>query len=154
MFNLVLVHPDIPHNAGAAGRLAVATGSRLHLIRPLGFSLDDKHVRRTGLDYWQDVEVNVWDTFDALRDAAGPDAGFWFLSTKAAHPVWKVAFRPGDYLVFGCETKGLPEAMVAGAGDRALRIPMKPGGVRSLNLSTAVAITLYEALRQQDPEWT
>ena len=153
MFNLVLVHPDIPHNAGAAGRLAVATGSRLHLIRPLGFSLDDKHVRRTGLDYWQDVEVKVWDDFDALRAAAAADAGFWYLSTKAGQSVWKVAFRPGDYLVFGCETKGLPEAMVAAAGDRALRIPMKPGGVRSLNLSTAAAITLYEALRQQDPEW-
>ncbi len=153
MFNLVLVHPDIPHNAGAAGRLAVATGSRLHLVRPLGFSLDDKHVRRTGLDYWQDVDVSVWDSMDALREAAAADAGFWFLSTKAAKSPWQVAFRPGDYLVFGCETKGLPEAMVAAAGDQALRIPMKPGGVRSLNLSTAVAITLYEALRQQDPEW-
>ena len=153
MFNLVLVHPDIPHNAGAAGRLAVATGSRLHLIRPLGFSLDDKHVRRTGLDYWQDVDVTVWDSLDSLRESADAGAGFWFLSTKAGRSHWEVAFRPGDYLVFGCETKGLPEPMVTAAGDHALRIPMKQGGVRSLNLSTAVAITLYEALRQCGPEW-
>ncbi|MBN8456352.1 MAG: tRNA (cytidine(34)-2'-O)-methyltransferase [Verrucomicrobia bacterium] len=153
MFNLVLVHPDIPHNAGAAGRLAVATGSRLHLIRPLGFSLDDKHVRRTGLDYWQDVDVTVWDSLESLRESADAAAGFWYLSTKAERSHWEVAFRPGDYLVFGCETKGLPEPMVAAAGDHALRIPMKLGGVRSLNLSTAVAITLYEALRQCGPEW-
>jgi tRNA (cytidine/uridine-2'-O-)-methyltransferase len=153
MFHIVLVSPDIPHNAGAAGRLAVATGATLHLIRPLGFSLDDKHVRRTGLDYWSQVELRVWDSFAELTAAADPAAGFWLLSTKARRSPWQAEFSPGDYLVFGSETRGLPEEMVAAAGERALCIPMKPGGIRSLNLSTAVGIVLYEAIRQQSPAW-
>lgn len=153
MFHIVLVEPEIPHNAGAAGRLALATDSTLHLVEPLGFSLEDKYVRRTGLDYWQDVKLRVWKSFDELRAEAGPEARFWFLSTKAACSPWQAEFLPGDYLVFGRETKGLPETLVAAAGEHALRIPMAPGGTRSLNLSTAVAIVLYEAVRQQAPEW-
>lgn len=151
MFNLVLVRPEIPHNAGAAGRLAVATGAVLHLVKPLGFSLDDKQVRRTGLDYWHRVELRVWESLDELCAAADPAASFWYLSTKAERTPWEVAFRPGDYLVFGSETRGLPESIVTQAGAAALRIPMKTDSVRSLNLSTAVAITLYEAIRQQHP---
>lgn len=153
MFHIVLIEPEIPHNAGAAGRLALATGSSLHLVEPLGFSLDDKHVRRTGLDYWKDVKLSVWKSFENLRAAAEADANFWFLSTKASHSPWQAKFSPGDYLVFGRETQGLPEEIVAAAGNQALRIPMAPGGTRSLNLSTAVAIVLYEAVRQQDPGW-
>ena len=153
MFHIVLVEPEIPHNAGAAGRLALATGSTLHLIEPLGFSLDDKHVRRTGLDYWQDVKLRVWKSLDELKAAAETGASFWYLSTKASGTPWKAAFKPGDYLVFGRETKGLPEDIVRAAGDHALRIPMEPGGTRSLNLSTAIAIVLYEAVRQQNPNW-
>jgi tRNA (cytidine/uridine-2'-O-)-methyltransferase len=153
MFHIVLLEPEIPHNAGAAGRLALATDSTLHLIEPLGFSLDDKHVRRTGLDYWHDVKLRVWKSLPDLQAAAGPDARFWYLSTKASQSPWSVSFNPGDYLVFGRETKGLPEEIIRDAGDRALRIPMAPGGTRSLNLSTAVAIVLYEAARQQQPEW-
>jgi tRNA (cytidine/uridine-2'-O-)-methyltransferase len=153
MFHIVLLEPEIPHNAGAAGRLALATGSVLHLIEPLGFSLDDKHVRRTGLDYWQDVELRVWRSLDELTAAAAADARLWFLSTKAARSVWSAPFRPGDYLVFGRETKGLPEELVHSAGGQALRIPMKSGGTRSLNLATAVAIVLFEAVRQQEPGW-
>jgi tRNA (cytidine/uridine-2'-O-)-methyltransferase len=153
MFHLVLVTPEIPHNAGAAGRLALATGAKLHLVRPLGFSLDDKHVRRTGLDYWPLVDLHVWDGFAELQAAADPTAGFWFLSTKAQKSPWQAAFKPGDYLVFGCETRGLPEAMLAAAGERTLCIPMRPGGTRSLNLATSVAIVLYEAVRQQAPAW-
>ena len=153
MFNIVLVEPEIPHNAGAAGRLALATDSTLHLVEPLGFSLDDKHVRRTGLDYWQDVRLRVWPGIDALRADAGPDARFWFLTTKATASPWNCAFRPGDYLVFGRETRGLPDELVRREAARALRIPMAPGGTRSLNLSTAIAITLYEACRQQQPDW-
>ncbi len=147
MMHVVLVEPEIPHNAGAAGRLALATGSRLHLVKPLGFSLDDKHVRRTGLDYWKEVDLRVWESFDELV-AADPDARFWLLSSKAGRQHWDAGFRDGDYLVFGCESRGLPEAMVHGAGERALTIPMRTGGTRSLNLSTAVAVVLYEALRQ------
>jgi len=153
MFHVVLVAPEIPHNAGAAGRLVLATGSVLHLVKPLGFSLEDKYVRRTGLDYWQDVDVRVWESLDELAAAAAPNSRFWYLSTKARSSPWSVAFQPGDYLVFGCETKGLPPEVVESAGDSALCIPMKPGSTRSLNLSTAVAITLYEAVRQQSPQW-
>jgi tRNA (cytidine/uridine-2'-O-)-methyltransferase len=153
MFHIVLIEPEIPHNAGAAGRLALATDSTLHLVEPLGFSLEDKYVRRTGLDYWQDVKLKTWKSFDNLRAAAGPAARFWYLSTKAASSPWQAEFQPGDYLVFGRETKGLPENLIAAAGDHALRIPMAPGGTRSLNLSTAIAIVLYEAVRQQEPEW-
>ena len=153
MFHIVLFEPEIPHNAGAAGRLALATDSTLHLVEPLGFSLEDKHVRRTGLDYWQDVKLQVWRSFDELVAAAEPNARFWYLSTKASATPWKATFKPGDFLVFGRETKGLPEQMILDAGDRSLRIPMAPGGTRSLNLSTAIAIVLYEAVRQQDPAW-
>ncbi len=153
MFHIVLVEPEIPHNAGAAGRLALATDSTLHLVEPLGFSLEDKYVRRTGLDYWQDVRLRVWKSFEKLQASAGDTARFWFLSTKASASPWQAEFRPGDYLVFGRETKGLPEELVAAAGTQALRIPMAPGGTRSLNLSTAIAIVLYEAARQQDPAW-
>jgi tRNA (cytidine/uridine-2'-O-)-methyltransferase len=153
MFHIVLIEPEIPHNAGAAGRLALATDSQLHLVEPLGFSLEDKYVRRTGLDYWQDVKLHVWKNFDELRAAATPSARFWFLSTKASSSPWQAKFQPGDYLVFGRETRGLPEDLIAAAGENALRIPMVPGGTRSLNLSTAIAIVLYEAARQQNPAW-
>lgn len=153
MFHIVLFEPEIPHNAGAAGRLALATDSCLHLVKPLGFSLDNKHVRRTGLDYWKDVKLHVWDNFADLRAAADASAAFWFLTTKATRAPWKAAFAKGDYLVFGRETAGLPEEIVAEAGDHALRIPMAPGGTRSLNLATSVGIVLYEAVRQQDPAW-
>lgn len=148
MFHIVLVTPEIPHNAGAAGRLALATGSTLHLVKPLGFSLEDKYVRRTGLDYWKDVELHVWDDFATLRASAALGARFWFLSTKAKRGLWDVPFADGDYLVFGCEGRGLPESMIQEAGEQSLLIPMKEGSTRSLNLSTAVAIVLYEAVRQ------
>ena len=152
MFNIVLVEPEIPHNAGAAGRLALATGSSLHLVKPLGFSLDDKYVKRTGLDYWQDVDLHVWENLaDLAKTMEGK--GRWLLSTKAGRPHWEAEFAPGDFLIFGKETKGLPEDRVGDAGEDALRIPMMPGGTRSLNLSTAVAIVLFEAVRQQSPEW-
>ncbi len=153
MFNIVLLEPEIPHNAGAAGRLALATGAALHLIKPLGFSLEDKYVKRTGLDYWQDVDLHVWEDFAEFR-AALPEAGMWFLSTKAQRSPWQAEFSPGDCLVFGRETKGLPEDLIMAAGDRALKIPMRPESTRSLNLSTAVAIVLYEAVRQQSPDWS
>ena len=152
MFNIVLLEPEIPHNAGAAGRLALATGSSLHLVKPLGFSLEDKYVKRTGLDYWQDVDLHVWENFAEFTDAMRGKR-MWFLSTKATKSPWTASFEADDCLVFGKETKGLPEAMIEDAGEMALKIPMRPGSTRSLNLSTAVAIVLYEAVRQQSPEW-
>jgi len=151
MFHLVLVHPEIPHNTGSAGRLALATGATLHLVRPFGFELDDKHLRRAGLDYWQQVDLRTWDSLDELQAAADPAARFWWCSTKARRSLWQAAFRCGDYLVFGAETRGLPEALVAAASEQAIHIPMRREGTRSLNLATAVAIVLYEAMRQTRP---
>ncbi len=150
MFNIVLYHPEIPHNTGAAGRLAVATGARLHLIRPLGFSLDEKYVRRTGLDYWKHVDLHLWDSLDELEAAAEPEARFWFLSTKASRTLWDAALpmKPGDYFVFGPESKGLPERWIAAHPATSLIIPMPGEHARSLNLSTSVAIMLYEGLRR------
>ena len=147
-FHIVMFHPEIPHNTGAAGRLALATGSRLHLIKPLGFSLDEKHVRRTGLDYWDKVDLHVWDSLEELRQAAAPGAQFWYLSTKAPRSHSDAVFHAGDYLIFGPESRGLPESMLREHADTALTIPMPGEGARSLNLSTAVAVVLYEGLRQ------
>ena len=150
MFHIVLFHPEIPHNTGAAGRLAVATNARLHLIKPLGFSLDEKHVRRTGLDYWPHVDLHLWDNLEQLESAAAPGARFWYLSTKATHSIWAAdaPIRDGDYFVFGPESKGLPERWITTHPDTALRIPMPGDYARSLNLSTSVAIVLYEGLRR------
>lgn len=150
MFHIVLYHPEIPHNTGAAGRLAVATNARLHLIKPLGFSLDEKHVRRTGLDYWQHVDLHLWDSLEQLEAAAEPGARFWYLSTKASHSIWAedAPIKDGDYFVFGPESKGLPERWINAHPDTSLIIPMPGTHARSLNLSTSVAIVLYEGLRR------
>lgn len=143
--NIVLVAPEIPHNAGSVGRLALATGSTLHLVEPLGFSLDEKAVRRAGLDYWKDVELRVWPDFESLR-AEFPQGRFWMMSTKAERTVWDAIFAEEDFLVFGRESKGLPEDWARGS--MGLRIPMVEDGTRSLNLATSVGIALYEAHRQ------
>ena len=143
--HIVLYSPEIPHNAGAAGRLALATGSTLHLVKPLGFSLDEKAVRRAGLDYWKDVDLHVWESFDELA-AAYPEAQFRMLSTKANRNIWEADFQEDDFLVFGPESKGLPEEWAK--GEQGIRIPMMDGSTRSLNLSTSVAVVLYEAQRQ------
>lgn len=145
--NIVLYHPEIPHNAGAAGRLAVATGAKLHLIKPLGFSLDIKHVRRTGLDYWGAVDLHVWDSLQDMIQAH-PGARLWYLTTKTSKSIWEAAFQDGDFLVFGPESRGLPEQLIHQNPTQTLTIPMRTEGVRSLNLSTAVAVVLYEAMRQ------
>src|SRR5438874_12595946 len=145
MFNVVLVEPEIPPNTGNVGRLCLATQSTLHLVGPLGFSLEDRQLKRAGLDYWHEVEVKRWLSFAELR-AAHRAERFFFLSTKARKPYYEVQFEPGDFLVFGRETKGLPEALLAQNGERCLSIPMH--GTRSLNLATAVAIVLFEAMRQ------
>ena len=147
MFNLVLFAPEIPHNAGAAGRLCLATGSTLHLVKPLGFSLDAKQIRRAGLDYWSEVSVKVWESFAALQEAH-TDGRFWFLSTKGQGELWDTSFAAGDFLVFGPESRGLPESLLKAHPDQALRIPMQENSTRSLNLASSAAIVLYEAWRQ------
>jgi tRNA (cytidine/uridine-2'-O-)-methyltransferase len=146
VFNVVLVEPEIPPNTGNVGRLCLATKSTLHLVRPLGFSLEDRQLKRAGLDYWNDVDLRVWESLDALRDGQR-SARFFFVTTKSKRAYWEVKFRPGDFLVFGRETKGLPESLLIEHQEACITIPMH--GTRSLNLATAVAIVLFEAVRQQ-----
>jgi tRNA (cytidine/uridine-2'-O-)-methyltransferase len=146
MFNVVLVEPEIPPNTGNIGRLCLATGSTLHLVKPLGFSIDDRTLKRAGLDYWKEVEVQMWDSFEQLQEGRNRNARFFFLTTKSKRAYYNVSFRAGDFLVFGRETKGLPEPLLAAHPDELLTIPMR--GTRSLNLATAVGIVLFEAIRQ------
>ena len=148
MFNVVLVEPEIPPNTGNIGRLCLATGATLHLVKPLGFSIDDRTLRRAGLDYWKEVEVKLWDSFEQLHGERDSSARFFFLTTKSERAYYDVKFRAGDFLVFGRETKGLPESLLAKHAEELLTIPMR--GTRSLNLATAVGIVLFEALRQQE----
>ena len=147
MFNVVLVEPEIPPNTGNIGRLCLATGSTLHLVKPLGFSIDDRELKRAGLDYWKEVDVQLWDSFQDLRRARESEARFFLLTTKSNRAYCDIRFQPGDFLVFGRETKGLPEALLAEHAKELLTIPMQ--GARSLNLATAVGIVLFEAMRQQ-----
>ncbi|HEX4653749.1 MAG TPA: tRNA (cytidine(34)-2'-O)-methyltransferase [Candidatus Udaeobacter sp.] len=147
MFNVVLIEPEIPPNTGNIGRLCLATQSTLHLVKPLGFSLEDRHLRRAGLDYWEEVHFQLWDSFEALRRAQPPAARFFFLTTKSKFPYYDAKFQKGDFLVFGRETKGLPQELLASNANNCITIPMH--GTRSLNLATAVAIVLFEAVRQQ-----
>jgi tRNA (cytidine/uridine-2'-O-)-methyltransferase len=146
VFNVVLVEPEIPPNTGNIGRLCLATGSTLHLVKPLGFSIDDRTLKRAGLDYWKEVDVQMWDSFEQLQEARKGDDRFFFLTTKSNCAYYDVRFRAGDFLVFGRETKGLPEPLLAAHPDELLTIPMR--GTRSLNLATAVGIVLFEAVRQ------
>ena len=148
MFNIVLVEPEIPQNAGNIARTCAATGTRLHMIRPLGFEVTDKYLKRAGLDYWHLVEICYYDSFDELK-AKNKDARFFFFTTKGRHRHSDVAFQDGDFLVFGKETKGLPEELLMQNEETCLRIPMF-SEARSLNLSNSVAVALYEALRQND----
>ena len=146
-FNVVLVEPEIPPNTGNIGRLCLATRSTLHLVKPLGFSLDNRELKRAGLDYWNEVDVKIWDSFQELQRAQGAAARYFFLTTKSKRPYYEVKFQKNDFLVFGRETKGLPLDLLAANIDHRITIPMH--GTRSLNLATAVAIVLFEAVRQQ-----
>jgi tRNA (cytidine/uridine-2'-O-)-methyltransferase len=149
MFNIVLVEPEIPPNTGNVIRLAANTGCTLHLVEPLGFSMDDKHMRRAGLDYHEYANVIRHANWQAFLDTEQPPLGRLFaLTTRASHSVFDVAFRTGDYLVFGSETKGLSDAVrQCFPGNQAIKLPMV-AGQRSLNLSNAVAVTVFEAWRQ------
>ena len=147
MFNVVLIEPEIPPNTGNVGRLCLATDSILHLVKPLGFSTDDRELKRAGLDYWKEVNVRLWNSFDELRLNQNESARYFFLTTKLGQAYYEAQFLAGDFLIFGRETKGLPESLLQQNMEKCLTIPMK--GTRSLNLATAVAIVLFEAVRQQ-----
>jgi tRNA (cytidine/uridine-2'-O-)-methyltransferase len=147
MFNVVLIEPEIPPNTGNVGRLCLATQSTLHLVKPLGFSMDDRQLKRAGLDYWDEVNVQLWDSFDALRQAQPSETRYFFLTTKTKRAYYEATCHRDDFLVFGRETKGLPENLLAANIGSCISIPMH--GTRSLNLATAVAIVLFEAVRQQ-----
>jgi tRNA (cytidine/uridine-2'-O-)-methyltransferase len=147
MFNVVLIEPEIPPNTGNVGRLCLATQSTLHLVKPLGFSLEDRQLKRAGLDYWDEVDLQLWDSFDDLQGAQPSNARYFFVTTKTKRVYYDSKFQRNDFLVFGRETKGLPENLLAANIDDCITIPMH--GTRSLNLATAVAIVLFEAVRQR-----
>ena len=146
MIHIVLVEPEIPQNTGNIVRTAAATGSTVHLIRPLGFDTSDRMLKRAGLDYWKDCHIVYWDSFAELRQAY-PNGVFYFFSTKAQHSHCDPSYPNDVFLVFGKETKGLPEQLIHDNYDHAVRIPMI-ADTRSLNLSNSVAIAVYEVLRQ------
>jgi tRNA (cytidine/uridine-2'-O-)-methyltransferase len=147
MFNVVLIEPEIPPNTGNIARLCLATQSRLHLVEPLGFSINDRQLRRAGMDYWREVDVQYWKSLTEFETATRPPTRRFFLTTKTKRRYWETKFRQGDYLVFGRETKGLPESLLLSNPENCLTIPMD-AGARSLNLATAVAIVLFEGVRQ------
>ena len=146
-FNIVLIEPEIPPNTGNIARLCAATGTILHLVGPLGFSLDDRYLKRAGLDYWEFVSLKIWPDLETLQ-AAASEGRFFYLSTKVERSYLEAGFQPGDYIVFGKETKGLPEELLRANPETSFTIPMPSEKVRSLNLSTSAGIVLYEALRQ------
>ena len=149
MLHLALVAPEIHWNTGNIGRTALAVGAQLHLIAPLGFSLDDKQVRRAGLDYWARVKPRVWpdwDTFEAALPSLGQP---WLFAAAAGKSYWDARFDGDTVAIFGCESVGLPRAILARYPDRVLGLPMRDPELRSLNLSTAAAVVAYEVVRQQ-----
>lgn len=146
MLHVVLVEPEIPQNTGNIARLCVAAGARLHLVGPLGFSIEGKESRRAGMDYWDRLDLKTWPSWGAFS-RANAGARLWFLSSKVKAAYWSARFRDGDMLVFGRETKGLPESLLEERHDSCLTIPMTEG-TRSINLATSAGIVLYEAVRQ------
>ncbi len=145
--NIVLVEPEIPQNTGNIARTCRATGSVLHIVKPMGFTIDDKKLKRAGLDYWHELDIRYYENLNDFFEKC--KGNFYFCSTKAKMRHSDATYQDGDYLVFGKETKGLPEELLHARYDECVRIPMLPN-IRSLNLSNAVAIVLYEALRQQN----
>ena len=144
--NIILHQPEIPGNTGNIGRTCVATGTSLHLIEPLGFRLDEKAIRRAGMDYWKDLDVHRYMNFEKFTEQH-PGAKIWMATTKAKRSYTEVSFAPDDYIMFGKESAGIPEEILVKHEENCIRIPMLPT-IRSLNLSNSVAIVLYEALRQ------
>ncbi len=147
-FNIVLVEPEIPPNTGSIARLCGATDTVLHLIKPLGFNTDDKSLKRAGLDYWKFVSIVYWDSLDDFLEKQD-ESKLFFLSKKVSRIYTQAQFKPGDFLVFGKETKGLPKEILTLYQDRCYTIPMPNPNIRSLNLAMTAGIVLYEAFRQQ-----
>ncbi len=147
--NIVLVEPEIPQNAGNIARTCAVTGSKLHMVRPLGFEVSDKYLKRAGLDYWHLVDISYYDSIEEVMDKFYNGNNFWFFSTKSKQIHSDVKYKDGDFLVFGKETKGLPEPLLEKHYDECVRLPML-NETRSLNLSNSVCVGVYEALRQLD----
>jgi len=147
--NVVLLEPEIPPNTGNVARLCAATRTRLHLVEPFGFQLDDRQLKRAGMDYWAHVEWRRWKSWADFASTLSPSARLWFIESNGPRHYAEVRYEREDYLVFGRETAGLPKALLAAHRDRWLRIPMFNPQARSLNLSNCVALVLFEALRQQ-----
>lgn len=146
--HIILHQPEIPANTGNIGRTCVATGTSLHLIEPLGFRLDEKSIRRAGMDYWQQLDVTRYINMEEFQEKH-PGAKIWYATTKAKYSYTDVSYGPEDFIMFGKESAGIPEEILVEHPESCIRIPMLPT-IRSLNLSNSVAIVLYEALRQQD----
>ncbi len=147
MFNIVLVEPCIPQNTGTIGRLCVNLGATLHLIKPLGFDIDDKAVKRAGLDYWKHLDLVVWESFDAFLKEHPVDAHMYMSTTKTDSLYFDAPFKKGDYILFGSETKGIDESVLLAHPEQCITIPMGGKG-RSLNLGVSVGVVLYDALRK------
>lgn len=147
--NIVLHEPEIPHNTGAIARTCVLTNSRLHLIKPFGFDLDDKHLKRAGLDYWKYLDFTIYEDLDDFFEK-NKDINFYLATTKTNNIYSDVKFKDGDFIFFGKETAGLPEDLIKKYSERAIRIPMIKDLKRSLNLANSCTVILYEALRQLD----
>lgn len=147
MFNIVLVTPQIPGNTGTIGRICVATNSTLHLIKPLGFNIDDKSVKRAGLDYWGDLKLKVYDSLDEFLELNPIDDRHFFATTKSSENYFEAKFKKGDFLYFGREDGGLPEDLMAKNSANKIKIPMS-SKTRSINLGVSVGIILYEAIKQ------
>lgn len=146
-FNIVLYNPEIPQNTGNIARMCVSNDIKLHLIKPLGFEITDKNLKRAGLDYWQYLDYIVHESWEEFVITV--DAQMWFLTTKTQRSFWDVSFKTGDYLIFGPETKGLPEALLKEYSEQNLTVPMTSDKARSLNLASTVQTVYYEAFRQQ-----
>lgn len=146
--NIVLMEPEIPYNTGNIGRSCVLTNTSLHLIKPLGFSLDEKQIKRAGLDYWQHIDLHEWDSLEVLM-SSHPESKFYFATTKTTQRYSDVTYKKDDFIVFGPESRGVPEKILKANKETCITIPMIKMG-RSLNLSNSAAIVLYESLRQND----
>ena len=146
--NIVLLEPEIPQNTGNIGRTCCATGTKLHLIEPMGFRINEKALKRAGMDYWDDLDVTIYDSYADFVEK-NPDAKLWYATTKAPNRYSDVKIGPDDYIMFGKESAGIPEEILAQNREKCIRIPMNPE-IRSLNLANSVAIVLYEGLRQNN----